>query len=325
MMKTKFISFLASKWSSLLYAGLLTVLPWESIRGDEFADIQNYTSRIETIQEYGSDYFSWEWTFVGLLKVEFLWFQIISLAANNNLEAVLFLKSITAICAFINHNYLKKTLGAWWSLAILINPITIDLLSSQVRSALAFSLFLVLIKGQYEKKSKKLEAALLFALPFIHTAMIYVLAVYLLSTTLSKLKKFTNELKATASIVIAVCGAVAISVAIPSLAEAVGDRRGFSQFAVKSVTYLAFWILWGLLLSLNRSNISHSRWEYHFAIVICLSGALMDILGMPGFRFIALAIPIIFSTIPLAAKDAKTILFTATPIYGVLLFAYWIL
>jgi hypothetical protein len=324
-MKTNFVSFVFSKWSSLLYAGLLVVLPWEAIRGNEFADVQNYTLRIKIIQEHGSDYFLWDWSIVGLLKFEFLWFQIISLAASNDFEAVLFVKSITAICAFINHNYLKRTFGAWWGMAILINPITIDLLSSQVRGALAFSLFLLLTGNRLENSPKKINAALLFALPFIHTAMIYVLLVYFLSITLSKRKNFNSELKNITAIAFAVCGGVAIFLVVPSLAEAVGDRRNFSQVAVKSIAYLAFWILWGLLLSLNNSNIPHSRWEYYFAIIICLSGALLDILGIPGFRFIALSVPIIFATLPFATKDAKNILIIASPIYGALLFAYWIL
>lgn len=321
----KNIKLLIDKWSSFLYAGILIALPWESIRGNEFADIRNYTSRIETIQKYGGDYYFWEWSLTGLLRFEFLWFKIISFAAEQNIEAIVFLKSITAISSFINHNYLKKFIGAWWSFVVLLNPITIDLLSSQVRSALAFSIFLLIIDNNKEKIVKNFKLTLLLTLPFVHTAMIYVLVIYFISNIFSKLKLFSNEVKSIAVILLSMASIMLVTVIGSVFIEAIDDRRNLSNFAVKSFSYVVFWIFYGLFLAINKSNLSHSRWEYYFAIIICLSCATMDIFGIPGFRFIALSIPIIFSIFPLAANDMKKILFVATMIYGFLLFLYWIL
>lgn len=323
-MNQRIVEYLSRLCLSMLFSLTIMFFPWEFIRvGGEFADVHNYTLRMYQIQNFGINYFSWENSIIGWMKFEFLWFQLLAIGAESNIDPLLFFKIITGLSAFLFYKYLSTYLNKWWSFIILINPITIDLLSSQIRSAFAFALFLTLINFKFRSSVNWIQIIALILLPFIHTSMVVVLAFYVLSKGLSRFPWPSARVKVLITIVFAISTAIFFVYFVPVLAEAFEDRRNFSEIVTKSFAYVSFWLLWGTVLALSVRKEVCRRWEYFFAMIICISAPLMDTMGSPGFRFVALSIPIIFVTLPMFRNLIRNQMIALTPFYGIMLFFYW--
>ncbi len=306
-----------------IYTLIIVFVPWEEIRGGAFADLQNYIKRIQIIQNFGVEYFIWESTPLGLLKFEALWFMVLVIGAGSGIEPETFLKLITAFSAFAIHRYLRNYLAPVLAVALLINPITIDLLSSQIRSAFAFALFLTAASNSDEKNISWTRMSTMLLTPFVHTGMTIVLLFYFTARVLAYPSRLGADVRGFTTVTIAVGGAIVFAVVAPMLAEAIGDRRNLAAYPIKSPAYVLFWLGWAIALAVSLKREACRHWRYFFALMICLSAGLMELSGSPGFRFIALSVPIIFSTLPLIHRHLKTALAVATPLYSLILFAYW--
>ena len=144
-MRANTVGYLKVNTAAVLFALFIVFFPWVAIRGDEFEDVVNYATRIYMLRDFGMHYFIWEDSIFGWLKFEFLWFKMLVFASQMDIHPLVFVKTITAISAFLTYQFLCRYLGIGWSFVVLTNPITIDLLSSQIRSAFAFSLLLTAI------------------------------------------------------------------------------------------------------------------------------------------------------------------------------------
>lgn len=307
-----------------LYTLIIVFVPWEEIRGGAFADLQNYITRIQIIQNFGVDYFNWENTPLGLLRFEALWFLVLVIAAGSGIDPGIALKLITAFSAFAIHRYLRAYLAPVLAMALLINPITIDLLSSQIRSAFAFALFLTAVSNTDDRALSWPRMTVVLLTPFIHTGMTIVLLFYFASRALAAPTRLGTDVRGFVTVSIAVGSALCFAVVVPLLAQAIGDRRDLTAYPIKSPAYILFWLGWAAALAVSLKREACRHWRYFFALIVCLSAGLMELSGAPGFRFIALSIPIIFSTLPLIHHHLKAAVTVATPVYSLALFAYWV-
>ncbi len=309
---------------SILFAWLIMAGPWEAIRGDEFADLVNYRTRIYTLHDYGMRYFVWEDSLLGWLRYEFLWFRLLAFVAEYNIHPNTFIASIVGISAFTTHCFLRKYLGVFIATLILLNPITIDLLSSQIRSAFAFALFLAVVMMRPSGPFRYARYGLLLPLPFIHTGLLLMIGLYAGSVILANTQRFSAHLKVAATIIGAVGLAAAIIILLPSVVEATEDRRNITQYGLKSKAYLSFWIACAGALIISINSELARRWEYFFALTICVAAPLLELAGLPGFRFVALGIPVIFAALAgLRGVVLHSVIF-ATACYQFLLILYWI-
>ncbi len=309
---------------SCLFAALILVGPWELIRGGEFADLVNYRTRIYELHDYGMRYFVWEDSLLGWLRYEFLWFWMLAFVADNNIHPNVFIAAVTGISAFLTHSFLRRHLGVLLATLVLLNPITIDLLSSQIRSALAFSLFLAIVAWQPPVRIAWLKPALFIPLPFIHTGLLLIIGLYAGCVVLARLRAVAPQLKVVAIVAAAVALAVSIVVLLPSIVEATEDRRNLSQYGLKSPAYLSYWVVCAgaLIVSVNRELAA--RWEYFFTVIVCLTAPLLELTGLPGFRFIALAIPVFFVALSRLQGGVLHGFLFATVLYQFLLILYWV-
>ncbi|EFL89124.1 EpsG family protein [Ahrensia sp. R2A130] len=317
-------SALAPEFSSLFFALFIVFMPWEWVRGDEFADLVNYTTRIYDLRDYGMRAFQWEDTILGWLKFEYLWFALLTLVAKLNVEPAVFLSSVTFFSAFLTHRFLRQYIGALLAGLVLANPISIDLMSSQVRSALAFSVFLALAGGSATGKWAWVRWGAMLALPFIHTAMTMILAVFAGAKIITVMPRLSPVMRS----VLIGCGAavmvVVVATFLPTLADEAGDRRQLADYGNKTAAYVMFWLLLGIALAASAARRNAVSWEYAFATFITLFGSLAEFLSLPGFRFVALAIPVIFAAMPLMKKELRQGSMVMTAAYGVLLVYYWV-
>ena len=219
---------------------------------------------------------------------------------------------------------MRKYLGVFLATLVLLNPITIDLLSSQIRSALAFSFFLAIVSWRPPARLGWLKGALFLPLPFIHTGLLLILGFYAGSVVMARSRPFSPHQKVMATVAAGVALAAAIAILLPSVVEATEDRRNIAQYGLKSVTYLSYWVVCAgaLIVSVNRELAK--RWEYFFALIICLVAPLLELTGLPGIRFVALAIPVIFAALAGLRGIVLHCLIFATICYQFLLILYWI-
>ncbi len=309
---------------SVIFAVLIVAGPWEAIRGDEFADLVNYRTRIYELYDYGMRYFVWEDTLLGWLRYEFLWFRTLAFVAENNIHPDIFIAAIAGASAFLTHSFLRKYLGVFLAAVVLLNPITIDLLSSQIRSAIAFSLFLAIVSWQPKARFSWLKPVLFLPLPFIHTGLLLILGLYTGAIIVAHSRRFSPQLKVAGTVVAGFVLAAAIVFLLPSVIEVTEDRRDISQYGLKSAAYLSYWILCACALIVSVNQELAKRWEYFFALIICLSAPLLELAGLPGFRFVALAIPVIFAALAGLRGIVLHGLIFATLLYQCLLILYWI-
>ncbi|MEM1317949.1 MAG: hypothetical protein AAGF29_06770 [Pseudomonadota bacterium] len=315
---------LAPELSSIAFALFIVFMPWEWVRGDEFADLVNYTTRIYDLRDYGMRAFQWENSLMGWLKFEYLWFALLGFVARMNVEPDVFLSSVTFVSAFLTHRFLRQYVGALLAALVLTNPITIDLLSSQVRSALAFSIFLALVGTGQSGRFMWLRWPALLALPFIHTAMTMVLAVFAGAKVITSLPQVTPVMRSVLITSGAAVMVVVIATFLPTLADEAGDRRQLADYGNKTAAYVMYWLLLGIALAASAARRNAASWEYAFATFITLFGAIAEFLSLPGFRFVALAIPIIFAAMPLMRNEIRQGAMIMTACYGVLLIYYWV-
>ncbi len=316
---------LSGRWIfSLLFAAVIILGPWEAIRGDDFADLVNYRTRIYELQDYGMRYFVWENSVVGWLRYEFLWFYTLALVAYNNIHPDIFIATIAGVSAFLTHSFLSRYLGVLLATIVLLNPITIDLLSSQIRSAVAFALFLGLIHWRFPGRLDWLRIILFLPLLFIHTGLFLILGFFAGSIAIARTQLISPQQKVLATAAAAVILTLSIAYLLPSIVEVTEDRRSLSQYGLKSPAYLMYWFICAgaLIVSINQDL--STRWEYFFALVICLTAPLLEIAGLPGFRFIALAIPVIFAAFAGLRGIIMHGLLFATLAYQFLLIIYWV-
>ena len=310
--------------ASLLFASFVAFMPWELIRGAAFADLANYSARMFQIADNGMDYFEWEDSLVGWLKFEYFWFRMLAAAAYLDVEPLHFMKAVTFASAFMTHRFLAARVGAALAFVVLANPISIDLLSSQTRSAFAFALFLTIADLLVARKHLLWRWASFSALPFVHTAMIPVLSIYALSTTVAGWTRLSPLLKASIAAGAGIVFCLAIVVALPGFAESVGDRRDLAGYENKTLTYLSFWFLAAGALAISYGREACARWEYLFALFVCVSAPAIEATGTPGFRFVALALPLVWIALGFTTGWTRRAAFAGAAAYGLLLVYYWV-
>jgi hypothetical protein len=307
--------------SSVAFSFLIVLVDWEQIRGSRFPDIPNYVYKIDAIRWLGIDYFYLGETWIDYLKNEYVWFFVLYLIAKSSLDPYLALKIISAFSAFIYHRFLAAGAGNVLAFILLLNPITIDLLSSQLRGAFAFSLFLAAVM-LLRRQAIFVAGVPVFGL--VHSAMFPLGYLFLASHWLANLRSLKVLQKALIAAGLAVGFAVLISIFAPMVTSAIGDRRSFEDVENKSVLYVTFWLIWGVMLIASARLRMDADWAYLYAIAICVSVPVMTVLGFPGFRLLALSLPIVFLSLMKLSPNQRIPVGAVAVLYQAALFYYWV-
>ena len=307
--------------ASLLFAAIFISIPWEDLRGYPFVDLLNYLKTINEVRQYGFEYYDLGETWIDYLKNEYLWYLLTWIIATSSLEPLVALKMISAFCAFIYHRYLAVSIGNALAFLFLMNPISITLLGEQLRSAFAFSLLLLAL--MLFKRPQPIFITIPFLL-FIHSAMIPLSMLFAATRWLADHRDLRPAFKALLVVFAAIAVALFVTKIVPALLVSIGDRRDVTTFEVQSLAYVAFWIVWGAMLVDAAGASLTDDWRYLFAVFITVSIPAMAILGFPGFRLLALAVPIILSTLPKLGQQRRFIAGLSFVLYQIILFDYWI-
>jgi hypothetical protein len=309
----------------VIFVATMISIPWEQLQGVEYTDRAVYIHHFlfeESIQDYKE--------FNGILDYilnETLWDSLVSTLVHNVgipiddvFQGIAILSLATASFFLIRyHNPL--------SLLLLINPLLVDLVFSQMRIALACSLLGigVLIRNPV------LFVILLSTAMFIHTATIIFIVVTIVALLAKRYMK--NGISEKSVFIMLCIVGVIISLAIsPALIvvilTAVGDRRAEYEDQASSILYSLFWLGLLILCGLKKKKILANILENEEACysIIILSLVSFNILfGGYSTRFIAVSLPIIMCTmLNLSAAMERFLIIFIYAIYVSFQWIYWL-
>ena len=311
---------------TVLIAGLFTLLPWESISGQGFPDRDAYLATIHNLVTSGRRNFEFdESDLLSLVLNEYAWREILTLVAISSEDPDQGFTVLSFIATAILAFFVIRKAGAGYGVLFMFAPLTIDLVFSQTRSALALGLFVTAVPIR-----STVARHMLFAVAALtHTFALVLWILY-----------FCNQLLRTAirewprgRFVIALLAGVVVSVVWVYLSQeiftALGDRRALEDASQSTSLKFALWWIVLLVALVIFARTDGSRAEYQYAM---LGTVLLSIFvfttafGGNAMRFLALSLPLICVTI----RSFEQPLVRVASIAGVVGFnvvhvSYWIL
>jgi hypothetical protein len=319
------ISLLQAILTSAFFGAIVTFLPWEIWRGAEFADIANYIARLERIAALGVRSYDLNGTIADLLSGEYLWTILLNLSVEWGIDQDMFLNSIGFSSSTLACFFVSRKLGPFAAFALMLNPLSIDLYNSQIRSAFAFTLILIgyalWSRGRY---SKVPAVTFLFSTPFIHTSMVLIVFLGALATVMVKKLKVAPEIRNLTSLTASILAA-GMFVYFGNLAlSAIGDRRTLSADAVRSASFVLFWILCALMYSFQKSSTFSQSVLTQYSIGVLAFSSVAELLGAQAFRLITVSLPIVFSSLSYLSVQYRNLIVSIMIAYNILQFTYWL-
>jgi len=300
---------------SFIIAFIFVHLPWELIRGTEFADAENYIARfngfIDTEQLVGGG------NFLSYISSEFLWVVLIQnlQVLNLNVEDILLIFSFVTFSVFIYFLFIS-TSNFILTTILIINPLIIDFVMSQVRNSFALSIIII----AFLCKHKQIRYILLVISSMIHSSsLIFIVLILILDNVyyIDKRKNFFFLL------CLGLLFGLVITEGRDFILELLGDRRSGIVQPKSSFLFSVFWILYfSLMIRLKDFNIADIYTKFSFVILVIFVSSVF--FGTYASRYLAVMLPfLIISTLNLKGTSkylACTVLF----MYQILQFSYWI-
>ncbi len=205
-----------------------------------------------------------------------------------------FFQIVTTICLISMALVISRTKN-YLSILLLFNPLVLDLVYSQLRSALALAV-LNIVYLTFRKVNIWMIFGAVVACA-IHTASSILVAGFILASLLSFKESFLFRLSPATKTALMLGAGVSVGLLIGPLREvvlsAIGDRRAEYSDLSSSLLYLSFWVaLLGFMLVNFRMSVK--------SVEGCFSIFMLAILATNVFssaysiRLIALSLPLIF-------------------------------
>lgn len=311
---------LASFAWAVAIATLYILVPWESMSGrPKFADLDNYLDAIGLVTSVQN---LEELSGLAWLFAEPGWTLIllpIGLFAQDPLQALLL---ISWLCAIAFLWFMHRRAGAALSLIVMFNPLVIDLVFSQVRSAFALALLLMSLGC----RNRLFKSALILYACSVHSVSLILIGCYVVAVALERSRALRARLlKGIACIGVAVVLAWSLSYGREALFSAIGDRRAEYDVDSGSVLFVTFWMLWALAAIAARSVLFRAPWHWSDGMVVMLlsTAFFMTVFSTNGVRFVSLALPLLACSLNLARPALKEGAMALLIAYQAIQFAYW--
>lgn len=314
----------------ILYASLIGLFPWSILRVGDFRDLENYSARLRAISRYGSDYYDMGSGILAYFSNEIVWYWILVKSIDFGVSSQAFFVGISVISAFVSAVFLFRKSEKLLLLLFLVNPISLDLYLSQIRSALAFSLVLVgilywqkWVRADWSKQRILSVSAFLIA-PFIHSSMILVIAAFFFAKFLEARGARSRWPVGLLAVVAGLGLAIAIIVFGNLMLSELDDRRDLSATATRSAFYIVPWIGFIGLTYFGASGREKTNWTHTFSLTVLTFTIVCEMLGVAMFRMVAFSLPILVVSISKLTPTARHFSYLFLAAYTCVLFVYWV-
>lgn len=313
-------SWPVSVFFSLIFSFIIVLIPWESIKGSGFRDVENYVARIEIIKIHGlPNIFEIEGWYRVFLD-ERLWSEILWLIAESSIDPEVAILWISFFTAFVYFYFTARTTGALLAALLLTSPPLIDLVMGQVRSATAFSLALIVMM---RSRSKFFLITTAFAAT-VHTSMAAVFSIFIVSYGVNNSARISDKRKVYFVLIVSVLIGILIGEFASGALKSYGDRRDFDSAGSRSVLFVLFWGLLSIYLTAMTPKNHPFLLEHLISVSVLSASFSMEAIGFPAFRLIAMALPIILTSVYRLSPTPRKVGLLALFSYNLVQFSYWI-
>ncbi|WP_163131687.1 hypothetical protein [Agarivorans sp. Alg241-V36] len=301
---------------AFLFTVLVFLVPWVELRGAGLADLANYIYRFNELKVYGSEFINPDNSLIGYFTSEAAWAYLLLLLSKTGIEAKTAMFAISFFCFLCISSFVFVRVNKLYAALLLVNPLLIDLVMAQQRSALALSLFLLAIP----RANQHLKAMLFVMGVFTHAVFLFMSALYYLSKLLSQREREESSNQFYTLAVIVVVAAVFIF-GKDVLLALLGDRRAGVSGKSVSFLYAAFWIVALFYVAAFHKEVPY----YHtymclFFLTLFLFATLS---GQYSSRYIALGYPFFIVTMGSFERNKSLVLFLGLLMYQYLQWIYW--
>jgi len=307
---------------ALFFSGIYMVLGGY-LKADtaRFPDLLNYGRSFNDFSLYG-----WYYDFGGLSLIfsEPVWGLIVLVASVylDDPELLYFCVSLISILVIATFVLVHSNSPAL--LIFLLNPLIIDLVFSQIRSALALSLLLCAVM---HSKGRLVGVILVTLACLIHTSMIVLIGIYVAAKLISRIRMPSGSLIRFGMVLfVALVVALVLSFGREALLTGVEDRRAIYLNSSSSIMYLGFWSCAALILLFSRliTGVYKSSWMVFFVAIFFFTSFFMGLAGVNGTRFVSLSIPLFIVTISFCEPRRRLPLFSSLFGFQLIQYAYWV-
>lgn len=303
---------------ALAFTLLAIAIPWEEFRSSNFADRQVYLE----YAAYGTnrlDYVDFD-AATSYIVNEALWHLLIklyTLQEGFNVEEFFQLISIFSLAVF-SIFIVKRFHPAW--LLLLLNPLVLDFVLSQYRSALALGLIglAVIINRRY------FSAILLILVPFIHTASLIFIAFILAAKVLARFVRDNQVSWRHAIILSCFVGVLAALVTGPfreTILTAFNDRRAvYNAETASTFLYSSFWMMLLGMIFLQKKTYFENPVNLYSIAILSLVTVNYFTAGY-STRFLAASFPALMSSMLSMSKNHRSF---AVGIYSLYVAVQWL-
>lgn len=285
-------------------------------------DRTNYAESIKQLRSAGDVELTVSDKTLSLLSAEFGWQYVLlglgtlyeSPQSGLNLIATISLGIFTLFC-------LRYRTPWYLTFLFLLNPIVIDLVMCQPRSALALAV--LMLAHMSGRRIGYLLGGLLAQ--SIHFSSVIFIAVYVVAQYVSgRLPLYSYNIKK----VLVVCAGVLVALFVllgrALLLSMTGDSRFAVEYGSSTLFYSLFWFCLLFALILLPKYAGKSSWQYYYAVFVLTLFLIFTVTRFYNTRFIALAFPIILNSINDMPPHARYLSYAALFSYQCVQYYYWL-
>jgi hypothetical protein len=309
---------------ALLFSVLFIFSPWCQLEVGRNPDVQNYLRRIDNIL-HNRDTIVDDMSLLQYLLHEPVWGYIQTFIGEFFYDPLDGLEIISFFSIFIYSFFLFGRINVFVASFFLFNPMIIDLVMAQIRSAFAMALLLIALMVS----NKLLRLIILITIAMIHSLTSIFFIVYVVAKILeSKKSKFTYSHKqlGMAALFFGLILSVVLGAGGDMLLGAVGDRRADDHGETTSFVYLIYWMVLAVALPfIPRYNNNYKEcWTQYYSITLLSLPLLMAVFGANGVRFVPLSFPIFLYSLSMYTTRVKMVLITSLFSYQLIQYFYWL-
>ncbi|MFK5854544.1 MAG: hypothetical protein QM503_00340 [Bacteroidota bacterium] len=294
-------------FASFLLSVVLVWMPWEFIKPSAFLDLDVYRNKFtfETSVLIEKEIN----TLWGFFINEGLWdvsIRYLSSVIGISLESIF--SFIAFFTIFIFCKYIAVRHGVI-AIVFVLNPLVIDFAFSQIRMALAISIFVIGVDV-----NKKYIKCFLFILScFVHTVLVLFIGVYLLCSSYFKSNKI-RALFLNSPVLFVFFVALSIFFVIGPMRVLIlnylGDRRGVYPAGGSTLLYASFWFVYAFVLVFISVSKKFVNIDIMMSFIWVLVFLFATFFGMYGARFLSASYPFIVSSmLALISMEFKNVIY----------------
>ncbi len=298
---------------AVLYGLAVSLIPWDLIRGEPFIDLVTYIEGFES----GAYQYLDALEGPAYLLSEPAWRAIVNGLMNlvgtvsASLQFLTF--CVSAIYAYV---VLRRSRATTFLLA---SPLLIDLLVSQVRSAVAGALFLIacLVGSTF------LWLLVLTIGSLIHTSAAILCGLYALAFTLCRLAKTRPGIARVTVVGFSIVLPLLVAIAYAELLVAIGDRRAQDADAWPGGIFVVTMAVYYAVMLMNLRRVMMTPLAI-YCLLISAMFIVLALLQVNGLRFVSLTYPLFLTTSLVLPYRHRLVVNTMFIVMCVYHFSLWI-